>query len=314
MKTREIPELSESDMNRFVSNVSAHPGEGTGGECWEWEGARTKAGYGAIRINGQVWLSHRISWALANGPIPNGLYILHKCDNPGCVNPEHLWAGTQSDNLMEAHLMARMLAVYNGKNKRFRRDGDEFKREAHKWAAASPTPVALYDVRDGRVREKIRTEKDGLDVLAIFDHGTPKGLPRMRESYKCVKGLAETIAGVTDKITIILYACGCGRGWWWRKWRNKRDMESRIGFYNPRDGYAVALTCELTKLGVDAQVYAHLTAGHTTRNPHVVHCEKNKRHGDPEWEVWRRGVMQGSSWKQWRADMNGPLRFTFWKS
>ena len=122
--------------------------------------------------------------------------------------------------------MNRMLAIYNGRNKKFRHDGDEFQREALGWSKAQPEPVELVDVRDGKIRAEIRKMTDGLDVLAIFDHGTPKGLPRMRESYRNVKGLAETIAGVTDRITVVLYACcvGGGGGGGSRRIRSTRDV------------------------------------------------------------------------------------------
>lgn len=215
----------------------------------------------------------------------------------------------------------RMLAIYNGTNKRFRRDGDEFEREAEAWCEAQPHPpggdnIWIKDVRDGRIRAEIRKMTDGLDVLAIFDHGTPKGLPRMRESYKCVKGLAETIAGVTDKITIILYSCSCGKGWWWGKFRwlrwrkNKRDIDVWDENYNPRDGYAVVLARELMKLGVEAEVWAHLTWGHCCRLPHVAKIMEND--GDT---CRRRWVYpkDKAEWKQWKADMRGPKRFTFWR-
>lgn len=206
----------------------------------------------------------------------------------------------------------KALAIYNGKNKRFRKDGDEFEREAWAWLKANnhDAQTRLVDVRDGRIRREIRQMTDGLDVLAIFDHGTPRGLPRMRESYKGVKGLAKTIANVTKKITIILYACSCGRGWWWWKPKNKRDIcKVRIGSYSPRDGYALALCCELEMLGVDAEVFAHFTAGHTTRNPHVAWCY------GPRSGLYRdHWIRPGSpEWKQWKVDMRGPLRFTFWR-
>jgi hypothetical protein len=71
--------------------------------CWLWRAAKTGAGYGQIRITtgpgqSKAIYSHRISWELANGPIPEGLEVLHKCDNPPCVRPDHLFLGTQSDN------------------------------------------------------------------------------------------------------------------------------------------------------------------------------------------------------------------------
>ena len=202
----------------------------------------------------------------------------------------------------------KALAIYNSKNKRFRRDGDEFKREAHYWRGAQgdePYPIKFADVTDGRIRKEIRKMK-GLSVLGVFDHGTPRGLPRMRESWRGVGGLARAIASVTDKITIILYACSCGRGWRWWKPRNKRDIEVRAESYNPRDGYAIALCCELAKLGVKGDVWAHLTAGHTTRNPNIVRVRQRLSHdGDIDGIVKRERVRV--------ANMSGPNRFTFWR-
>lgn len=71
-------------------------------ECWEWQGGRNRHGYGVLTIRYKTWLAHRLSWELANQyPIPSGAVICHRCDNPACVNPAHLWLGTQGDNMRD---------------------------------------------------------------------------------------------------------------------------------------------------------------------------------------------------------------------
>ena len=61
--------------------------------------ARITAGYGVIRWRGQNYKTHRVAWILANGPIPQGLECMHRCENPPCCNPEHLELGTRQDNV-----------------------------------------------------------------------------------------------------------------------------------------------------------------------------------------------------------------------
>ena len=82
--------------------------------CIEWQKCRNKSGYGIVggreRRRSCGILAHRHAWADVHGPIPEGMCVLHRCDNPPCVNPDHLFLGTQADNMRDMRLKSRAKA------------------------------------------------------------------------------------------------------------------------------------------------------------------------------------------------------------
>ena len=82
--------------------------------CWLWTGARCPKGYGSIGLGGYKGghiKAHRLSWQIKNGPIPEGMCVLHRCDVPSCVNPEHLFLGTVAENNRDRERKGRSAPV-----------------------------------------------------------------------------------------------------------------------------------------------------------------------------------------------------------
>jgi hypothetical protein len=86
-----------SPIERFESKFIPEPMSG----CWLWIGCHAGGGYGGFTVKGRCRKAHRMSWIFYRGEIPTGLQVNHKCDNRFCVNPDHLWLGTQTDNLRD---------------------------------------------------------------------------------------------------------------------------------------------------------------------------------------------------------------------
>ena len=75
--------------------------------CWVWAGSKSADGYGKFSVGTKDWRAHRFSWTSRRGPIPDGQLVLHSCDNPPCVNPDHLFLGSQLDNRADCSAKGR---------------------------------------------------------------------------------------------------------------------------------------------------------------------------------------------------------------
>lgn len=121
--------------------------------CWSWTGA-TAYGYGRIGAGGtygSALMAHRVSWELHNGPIPEGMNVLHRCDNPPCTNPDHLFLGSHADNVADKVAKGRGAA------------GEKHGRRKLTQAQA----VAVYnDYRSGMLLKEIAA-KHGISQAAV---------------------------------------------------------------------------------------------------------------------------------------------------
>lgn len=101
-------------LNRF-NNMFTHSRK-----CWIWNFRKNEDGYGELFVDGKKQKAHRISYQLFKGDIPKGLFVLHKCDNPSCINPDHLFLGTNADNMNDMKLKgraSRLVGSLNGRAK-----------------------------------------------------------------------------------------------------------------------------------------------------------------------------------------------------
>jgi len=119
--------------------------------CWNWTGTKCLNGYGRARIDRKNYYAHRASWILANGPIPDGLLVCHRCDNRLCVRPDHLFLGTYLDNNRDAAIKGRYSAA---QNRRFLERPDSIAR-GERAGSAKLTDAIVREMRSRYIRGSV---------------------------------------------------------------------------------------------------------------------------------------------------------------
>lgn len=129
-----------------------------GAGCWEWTGSAGEKGYGYLHSGGKVerkpLRAHRVSWEIHNGSIPDGLWVLHRCDNPRCVRPDHLFLGDRSDNMRDCAAKGRISTIGKARLTHCKR-GHEFTPEnTHLRPNGHRQCIACRAVDNAKRREK----------------------------------------------------------------------------------------------------------------------------------------------------------------
>lgn len=160
----------KSVEDRFWERVAKTEG------CWNWTGATNKGGYGSFSPTAELskTISHRFSWELHNGPIPEGMLVCHHCDNPRCVNPNHLFLGTPQDNMTDKVLKGRWRGGYPRR------------------PLAQPRKLRIGERLEGNIEEIIEKRKSGktlFEIAASFgcDKGVIRRILERRGLYEPIK-------------------------------------------------------------------------------------------------------------------------------
>lgn len=128
-----------TDVQRFFSALAFDTSD-----CWYWRGSHTNLGYGMFNGFGEL-RAHRAAWVMMNGPIPKGMHVLHKCDVRCCVNPDHLFLGTHTDNMRDMVAKGRHKApgLCGDANPRSKLRSDQIDEIRQKYASGNVTQAKL---------------------------------------------------------------------------------------------------------------------------------------------------------------------------
>lgn len=159
-------------FEKFKSSVLVTPSG-----CWEWQKSRNARQYGVFCTNGTRFMAHRWSYAFHIGPVPSGYFVCHKCDNPPCVNPEHLFVGTHQDNMNDAKSKGRMSVPKPALRK-------EFCKRGHKLSGYNSFVNTASGRRQCRKCKSITYKEWAKKNKKHVEERNKKYLPRKRELHR----------------------------------------------------------------------------------------------------------------------------------
>ena len=133
------------------------------GECWVWTASRDAKGYGCFGVAGKIKRTHRLSFLMHNGEIPSHLIVCHSCDNPSCVNPDHLWLGTHQDN-----------AIDRERKNRGGRKGPEGSKAPHAKLTEAIVAQIKAIIAEGKTTHRSIAKQFGVHFATISDLATGK--------------------------------------------------------------------------------------------------------------------------------------------
>jgi len=138
--------------------------------CWFWSGYCDRDGYGRVRFRGRMVGAHRVAWILTYGDIAIGMHILHRCDTPRCCRPDHLFIGTNADNVSDRHAKGRSKNLFRSSPDHHAR----LRSGQNHWAAK----LTDYDVI--KLRAMRANGAKLIDIAACFNinHGTASRISR----------------------------------------------------------------------------------------------------------------------------------------